>query len=451
MLQLPKNSTCNRFLFIFMLLLLSFFSGCEKLAFFRTPLSRPFSHKFITERTISHHSYFYDLDQDGQDEYIEMDNKYYEKAGRSYIKIYNNNFGLAQQVNVNGTLQQPHAFNWNGDGNLEIALLYTRNDSLLICLANKKGEKLVEEAFLFSGKSIWNEHGNYRWEGTIRDLKWADLNSDGSYELILFPSAGHTLRPRGVYIFDGRTFTEIWHFESGPPPTDTPALIDCNRNGFLDIIFSTSAPDNGNVVNGTRDDESYLFQINYKSKRVFKKKYGNIFSGLNIIPLDIDGDRKSEVALFFHHHNQKEAPHRLEFWEPIKKEVSLSREFLFDISGFTPVQIDRTIEKEFLITNTEGELLLLDHKFNDLLNKKYKTSFGTVSTCEDLDNDGFEEIFVGSEDGLFLFDNKLSIKSFIPKTMQSTDFSKIKLFHRQGKKPLIAFFNEKSGVLASLE
>lgn len=452
MKRLSPLSKNHKILIILFVSLIPFLFTCEKLPFLRDHLSGPFRYKFVPKaKNISPNSYFFDLDRDGQEEYIEMDNKFYEKAGRSYIKIHDNRFGLRSQLNVNGILQSPHRFDWNSDGILDIALFYSRNDSLFIKIADENGLSLVDETYLISGKSVWNEHGTHRWHGSINDLHWDDLDSDGKSELILFFSEGHPLKPRGVYIYDGITFQPIWHYETGPPPKNRSFIFDYNNDGYKDILFSTSAPCNGNIANGMSDDESYFIQIDYKSRQVFKQKYGSQYSSVRIFKSDFDGDNSEDILLFFWQDNEKKSAYRLEFWNPVKKEMSPSRKFLYELQAISTVRVGRTSGKGILLTDKQGNLFLLDHNLNDIRSMKFGKPILNISTCEDIDNDGFEEIFIGTEAGNYMLDNKLRPKAVIPITMQSLNFDQIQIFHKKGEKPLIAFYTESAGVLASLE
>ncbi len=448
--HIPIRTTIHILIVLFVALA-PFLFTCEKLPFLRDHLSGPFRYEFIQKEIISPNSYFFDLDRDGQEEYIEMDNNFYEKTGRSYIKIHNNQFGFRQQVNVNGILQRPQTFDWNSDGTLDIALFYLRNDSLFIKIADENGECLVGETYLISGKSVWNEHGNYPWVGSINDLFWSDLDSDGKSELILFFSEGHALRPRGVYIYNGQTFQPIWYYETGPPPKNESFIFDYNNDGYKDILFSTSAPCNGNIANDMSDNESYFIQIDYKSRQVFKQKYGSQFSSTQILRSDFDGDNTEDIVLFFSQDNEKESSQRLEFWDPVQKKVSYDRKFIFDLLTIACVQVGRTSGKEILIADKQGNLILLDHNFNEIRSSKFSKPILNISTCEDIDNDGLEEIFIANEDGNFLLDNRLRPKAFIPISMQSIYFDQIQIYHKKGEKPLIAFYTGSAGVLASLE
>jgi len=422
----------------------------NKPLFRKNPLAGPFPYKFKYEKKLGGTNFLFDLDNDGKEEFISLP---IEEKGKlpSYVHVRNSDYVLANRVNLGGKIKRIFSLNWNENEDEEILLPYRSNDSLFLRIVDKNAKTLLNEKFLFAGKSIHDETGDHEWQGQIIKIIPANIDGKGENEILFFVDEPHAKRPRGVYVFN-RNFEFLWKYEIGPKLTDNPLVYDINNDGFLEIILPTSAPDNGNIVNKTTDKKSYLLCLDHLGQLLWSREFGGIFSKLKIKLADIDGDGKDKlISLFSYYSNAKEHPY-IEIIDPLKKGRALSprRAFPLKAADFEIIHTDRNIEKEIIVTDNTGKILLLDNSFNILKSTNLNTSLGGLYVCEDLNNDGFAEIFIGGAEGTIWMDHKLSILAKTSLPLQVATLN-VQLHHGESEFPLILFKDKKSEKLFSVK
>ncbi|MFQ5752285.1 MAG: hypothetical protein ACE5HI_09835 [bacterium] len=116
-----------------------------------------------------------------------------------------------------------------------------------------------------------------------------------------------------------------------------------------------------------------------------------------------------------------------------------------NLAFWAVIQTNTQIDKEFIIVGQKGKILLLNSKFETINSRIFNTEFSNVFSCEDLNNDGFEEIFVSSSEGTLWLDHNLAIQA---KT--SLVYSN-QVYHRRGDRPLLAMLTDKNGKFVSLD
>ncbi len=116
------------------------------------------------------------------------------------------------------------------------------NGALAILIYSGKGSLLKE----IQGPNAW----------AFDQVRLADLNGNGNYEVIATVYSGYTLSPRGVYAYSYDTGSLLWTYQMGPTP-HLDALADLTHTGKLDIVISTFAPCNGYSQGTTNDFSIY--------------------------------------------------------------------------------------------------------------------------------------------------------------------------------------------------
>ncbi len=253
--------------FSILLLIAIFLSSCQQHGVSDTRTMGNFPYIFKVQKKIDRDSYIFDLDHNGEDEFVVLGNKNLEFNTLSRIHIRDHEYALIEQVNFNGKLQRPYAIDWNEDGDDEILMPYIRNDSLFMQILNWRGKKL-KHAFMLAADNFPDRNRNQPWTGHISSLLWHDLDHDAKKEIIIFMSEGHARAPRGIFVYEGETITLRWKFEIGPAIPTKPYLIDSNNDDYMEILFPTSAPSNGYQKNGSDDQHSYLFLLDYQGKLI---------------------------------------------------------------------------------------------------------------------------------------------------------------------------------------
>ncbi|HEX9973653.1 MAG TPA: histidine kinase dimerization/phospho-acceptor domain-containing protein, partial [bacterium] len=459
----PYNSTFDRdyvcllnprpiFLRFFSITIFVFFffllTSCQQLSFTDPFEHGPFPYKFQIQKRIDVDSYFFDLDHNGEDEFVQLGNKNFEFSTPSRIQIRDHDYALIEQVNFNGKLKRPFSIDWNEDGIDEILMPYLRNDSLFIRILTWRG-KTLKDACILAADNFPDLNRNYTWTGTIKSLLWHDLDRDEKKELILFISEGYARAPRGVFVYDGDTLILRWKFEIGPMIQTESCLIDSDQNGYPKILFPTSAPNNGYEKNGTDDQHSYLFSLDYQGKLSWLKEFGERYSTINLKYVDLDADGRREIIALFTDNGQTELPSRLEIINPTTGNPLLVKQLPLHSAGWAVINIDQNLQKEIVILGNDGNIFAMDHQFQTIRAKKLPIQDGILSTSQDLNGDGYEEILITSSNKLFCIDHKFDIKATRSNNLVNPDNPM--LYHQRKAKPFITFVDDEGYALASLE
>ena len=414
------------------------------------PTERPanmFPYRFQAQMRIPHQSYFFDLDHNGDDEIINLGNINFENNTPARIQILDKESALIEQINFNGRLQLPFVINWDQVGEDEIVVSYVRNDSLFIRILSWRGKLLTDECIL-TAEAFPDRKKNYHWTSGIQYLRWYDLDADGQKEFIFFMAEGYACAPRGIFVYDGRTLQLKWKYEIGPLIQEIPIIIDSDNDGYPEIIFGSSAPNNGYAQNGTDDQHAYLFSLNHLGQLRWRKTVGETYSTILTRCIDLDGDQKEDVVTFFFSSKQ-ELPSTLEIINPLNGSVVRSLSLPIQQPSWAIMNQDDDVQQEICIFNVEGKMLLFDHQLDIIFSRNLPIINGSLYTCKDLDLDGHDEFFISSPLGTFCLNTDFDFKAKYSKALVLRP--EIQVFHERKMKPRIAFHEEMQYELVTLE
>jgi signal transduction histidine kinase len=132
-------------------------------------------------------------------------------------------------------------------------------------------------------------------ESDINQYQIADLDGDGSLELVMLVKTYWSGSPRGVVVYSLKSGKRR-EFALGTQP-DFMRILDINGDGKSEIILSTIAPNNGAKANGYDDDKSYLMIFNSRCERPQSQIIGGPYSTPYFDCADIDSDGNLEIIV----------------------------------------------------------------------------------------------------------------------------------------------------------
>ncbi len=403
-----------------------------------------FPYQFQTVREIDTDGVFFDLNHDGRDEYLNFGED--PSNNHSQFILQNNDFEIVDQVNFTGKIQFATHFDWNGDGTDEIAVAYTRHDSSFLRLVDAKCH-ILKESFLFSGKPLISKSASHPWVGTIKAIDYTDLDGNGKKEVIVFPAEGYARSPRGVFVYDGRTLHLKWKYLMGPLVSKTPIILDTNHDGKKEILLGSSSPCNGYQENGTDDQHSWLFLLSSTGKLIWKKREGKKFTGIRTFFEDFNGNGRQEVLLAIFKKYSATSQPCLEFINPqtglplIKRNFPFADPFEWTVSTG---QFDLKPGEECVLSSQTGELMILNHRFEKIRKAQFDFSVSDIFTCEDLNGDGRDEIFVQSNGQYYWLGSDLRLRGKTPLSIlpQMRFIDHPQVYHRHDQPPLLTSFSK---------
>ena len=210
----------------------------------------------------------------------------------TYFQIRNINGGVFCQVNIHNKYIIGNCLDIDDDGKLEIFVSIMIKDTFFLHVYDYKGI-LLRKIDAISGEDVRPPLG---WDGYCAVQGLIDVNRDGTKDLVTRVNTGLDRQPRGVFVYDYQTGSEMWHFLMGTSPNKL-SLADINGNGNQEIVVPTSAPENGSDVNGTNDSTSYVIALDNSGDLLWKNPLGRVFSSVEHMDIvDIDGDGVSEIV-----------------------------------------------------------------------------------------------------------------------------------------------------------
>lgn len=243
------------------------------------------------------------------------------------------------------------------------------------------------------------------WDGTLQHAEVYDLDADGNNDLILEVSAGHDLRPRGIFAYRYPEGDLLWRFLCGGVPI-MRHVEDVDGDRLADIFFSTFAPENGNNDGGISDSLGWVVRLAHDGRLVWKQALTPKYSGNSLVLTDLDDDGTFE--LFTNHLvGDKDSEETVLIVARLDLETGKPTHRFTMAHGntlsFFPARVSRGHERCLLLS--EG-LILLGAEL-DTVRHRLLPGF-RVGEVLDLDRDGFDEIIAFKQDSLAILDTALS-------------------------------------------
>lgn len=136
------------------------------------------------------------------------------------------------------------------------------------------------------------------WDGGVSHCYAADLDDDGSVEIILPLTVAFDLYPRGIYVYGYPSGKLKWWFPLAGNPLDL-SIEDANRDGFKEIYVKTFACCNGAVVGDRADTLAYIHVLDHLGNVIWSQRLGDGFDLLTGCPLICDCDRDGVIEIYY--------------------------------------------------------------------------------------------------------------------------------------------------------
>lgn len=356
-----------------------------------------------------------DVDGDGSLELVVGDG--------SNVRVYNGSGALLRTIPGAGTLNI--LADVNGDGRADIFAADRVGTTLRVRAFDNGGNVLKTYT-----KAVSNT------DTGMSAMALADLNQNGSLELVVGVYSGYSRDQRGVAVFDGATGVELGFNDTGASvrsyalsAAGTPMSVsigDVTGDGKLEIVRGIGGPANGRVgADGSRDDASYVWCLDPVAGTIWRQGpyHAGGFYDSSTAVADLNGDGSLEVIATATSHG----------WYPFQGTVgkvmlldpatgATLADYVHDVAA--PVQVEGIADlnsdgsKEIL---TVREDRVSQHYFVDALNstpglttwKSYDAGPSLTGICaiNDLDGDGSVEVVVAAGNRLVVLKNDLTVSA----------------------------------------
>lgn len=350
----------------------------------------PFERLTITHRNLDDYSNSkaYDLDADGREEFIVASGRglYALKADGS--TLWQRRFAYPITIDL--------VDRWHSGPAIAVSGMDDRN--IHIMLLNRNGDEVWHHA-----RKIEHFHqGRPDGGGSIAAL--ADIDLDGRKEIIAITTADHTLKPRGIIVYDHRN-RELWRYLMGPKPLNL--VIWANQAGLPDIIIGTygSADGNQEIHSGTHDRQAFLISVDNRGNTNWVKPMGAYYTGVRVVPDSYNhGDQPYLYAYKFSSAKLREDEGGL---YKIARSGSILRRFETANAILSVAASPSPSGRPRYLFATDNQMNL--YQFDANLNVLQKTQQDTPSPHQasrivgvhDYDGDGLNDVLVYAYESLF--------------------------------------------------
>ncbi len=253
---------------------------------------------------------FQDMDGDGESEIIRYKNGNPVPA----ITLERANGEIVNQWNLNGDwIESTKGLfaDTDHDGFTEIVTLTYFQDSIWLHLIEPLQKKGTFLHIPVDRVEMYNDHQDWLINfGTPQDL-----NGDGWDDIFFSIRAGFTLRPRKLYVLDGKTEELMVQEMTLGNNVAWPLCLDLDQDGVMEITGKVSAP--GNLANQeTIISDTCAWLLIYDQKLQFKSEpvsYPGSPAYLKVLALK--KDRRQLLVSCYHTKTQTGIFNRVEVWE----------------------------------------------------------------------------------------------------------------------------------------
>lgn len=236
----------------------------------------------------------------------------------------------------------------------------------------------------------------------VDHVRAVDVDKNGSTELVVSLLSGYPLSPRGIYLYDYATGTQVWSFATGPIPADI-AIGDVDGDSYPDIVTGFFAPHNGHWANGLSDSYSYVLALDRAGGEIWRRQIGTESTNPGIA--DMTGDGSNEVVVT-----------KLQYMYGGTNEILIlagpNGQILHSYAGTSRwdwtslADLNGDGNTEIAVGDWSQAVRILDCNAQ-LLNSTAGASY--VYAANDINGDGGPELLAGTSAGLRVYDRDLNL------------------------------------------
>ena len=413
-LSLPKN---NWLYLIFHPITLAFAVSLVS-ALFIFPQFEPYKVDLIDQVNLDPNFktqiYFNDINNDGNSEYIRINDVSHDRPSSIMIGIKSRGGGIGQ-LNYRGSWLNHNQLNFGDFNNNHQNEFYAFNrvkDSLFLNI----NEALVKNGF--NRKNIFlakvGRYNEQEYDIELVGFKLTDVNNDGYKDVLFVIHAGYSRQPRNFYVYDIYNDSLQASPLAGIGPRYSIQFMDLDDDNFPEVIGNSSAPYNYHSPIPYPDSSSWLM--------VYTKNAEFLFP-----PIEFKYKHSTLKSTFVYHQGEYYILSILQKLNRKQSEINPTA-FLFDLKGKLIRQKDLSEKGKynvlyFIYEGVKGMPLMFNksgriYKFDFNLNLKFirqlklnngenigNTNYGFI----DLDQNGKPEHILKSLDSYFCIlsdDNK---------------------------------------------
>jgi serine/threonine protein kinase len=241
----------------------------------------------------------------------------------------------------------------------------------------------------------------------ISAAEFGDIGINGSPSVIALIVSGYMKSRRGVQAWDFNSGRELWRYEMASNPRDL-VLADLDGDGHQEILVGTHAVENGKQLpDGTDDAHSYVYCLDHSGRLQWQIMVGDKFCISHPRPLDLDHSGQSNIFCWVDSYSDQRT-NGTTMDLPRILILSSSGKVLhqfggsgIDLVSCLPVDLDGDKKTEVLAADRFGRLYCLNSDLTlrqtiQLVDRRFDWVYLRLGDAGDLDGDGKVEVVLSS-------------------------------------------------------
>lgn len=359
-----------------------------------------------------------DFSGDGKTETIRA---YQWQEGFYSYPIRNSSGEVLGQFNLKGETgrymyQSVFTGDYDNDKKHEVYAILHQGDSLFLNIVEPLGKgHIVKNRFI---GLVSNGKAGYDYD--IRIPQFYDINGDGKNDLVFIISAGFSLNPRSIFLYDiaNDSLKKSQNFGANLHNLN---ITDINGDLEPEFLISNFASSNMSPDSkGYNDNNAYLFVLDKNLNPLFKPK---IFKGptqyIRIFPFT--SNDKTLWAVFHKCASKYEEMGRLFYLFNYKGEVvsEFHHKHYGPESYLTVIPIEKDNSKEALVLKNNKTLCLLNQDLSLTEITKFTDGLTFIKKT-DIDKDGIDEYIMLSRLGRKIYIFRNNFKNYVSSDLKCT-------------------------------
>ncbi len=145
-----------------------------------------------------------------------------------------------------------------------------------------------------------DQTGKGYWNGSLTQVHMADLNFDGTEDILAMFNTASDVQPRGLLGYDLQSRKKILDIRVAPMAVKS-YVVDLENDGRPEIIMALAGASDGPFFGPFSRDSSYLALFDQQGELLFKKAFGGVSSYVNFAIGDMDGDQICDIVAASRH------------------------------------------------------------------------------------------------------------------------------------------------------
>ena len=336
----------------------------------------------------------------------------------------------------------------DGDDTLEVLFAYALRDTIWLNIISPITENIPKYLVI----ACEDRDNNGFWDGRMRICDVADINSDGSLDVLISIDAGYDLLPRNVICLDLKSGRLLWDFDvSGLVHREYCRAVRFSESEPFSIICGITSKGNMVETEYMDDEHSYIIVLNKDGSLRWLRQTGEVWTTSYFVTGDYDKDNSIDII--------SAQRLKLESSTDSSKKSEKAVFCVYDKNGqlidsvsagenrsfrkFWRTDMNQDGQPEYIAAFTDTTIVIYNHRFDILTECKLYT-IGYPVACDDFIGKGTNQFLVSTDDDkTWLLDKDFAPLAQTNKTLSSYLFHTYPMNDGAGKN-IIAAVDQKT-------